>query len=284
MPTLGVIPARLASSRLPEKLLLRETGRSLLEHTYRAAAGAKSLDELVVATDSEQIAAEVERFGGSVEMTGEHPSGTDRLAEVARRRASFDVLVNVQGDEPEIDPAAVDLLAAAVRGVSEHDTGAEMATLCSPLTDLDAFRDPANVKVVCDSEGRALYFSRAPIPHPRESGEHTGGVPENARLHIGAYAYRRDFLIRLAALPPSRLERVEKLEQLRALEAGATLRVCEVPAHACGVDTRDDYNAFVARFHARETRRAPDVHPAPPAPAKSPACVPSPRIDRGLSL
>ncbi|NNJ24759.1 3-deoxy-manno-octulosonate cytidylyltransferase [Alienimonas chondri] len=252
MPVLGVIPARLQSARLPEKLLLRETGRSLLEHTYRAASHATSLDELVVATDSPEIAAEVKRFGGVVEMTGEHPSGTDRLAEVARRRNEFDVLVNVQGDEPEIDPAAIDLLAAAVR-----DTDAEMATLCSPMTDLDAFRDPANVKVVCDPTGRALYFSRSPIPHPRDAAEHPGGVPENARLHIGAYSYRRDFLIRLSELPPSRLERVEKLEQLRALEAGCTLRVCEVAAHACGVDTRADYNAFVARFHARETRPAP---------------------------
>ena len=251
MPVLGVIPARLRSTRLPDKLLLRETGRSLLEHTYRAASGAKSLDELIVATDSEEIAAEVRRFGGVVERTGEHPSGTDRLAEVARRRDRFDVLVNVQGDEPEIDPAAIDLLAAAVT-----ETEAEMATLCAPMTDPAAFRDPANVKVVCDADGRALYFSRAPIPHPREPAEHPGGVPENARLHIGAYAYRREFLIRLAGLPPSRLERVEKLEQLRALEAGCTLRVCEVAAHACGVDTRDDYNAFVARERARADGRA----------------------------
>ncbi|QDT16132.1 3-deoxy-manno-octulosonate cytidylyltransferase [Alienimonas californiensis] len=258
MPTLGVIPARLQSSRLPEKLLLRETGRSLLEHTYRAASRASSLDALVVATDSSEIAAEVKRFGGAVEMTGEHPSGTDRLAEVARRRERFDVLVNVQGDEPEIDPAAINLLAGAITGPDGRGTGAEMATLCSPMTDPAAFRDPANVKVVCAPDGRALYFSRAPIPFPRDSSEHPfseqGGVPENARLHIGAYAYRREFLIRLSELPPSRLERVEKLEQLRALEAGCTLRVCEVAAHACGVDTREDYNAFVARHAARAAR------------------------------
>lgn len=251
MPTLGVIPARLDSSRLPGKLLLRETGRSLLEHTYRAASEAASLDELIVATDSLEIAAEVKRFGGAVEMTGEHPSGTDRLAEVARRRDEFDVLVNVQGDEPEIDPAAIDTLAGAVTG-----TDAEMATLSSPLTDAQAFLDPANVKVVCDPTGRALLFSRAPIPHPRDPSGTPGGVPAEARLHIGAYAYRRDFLIRLSELPPSRLERVEKLEQLRALEAGCTLRVCEVEAHACGVDTRDDYNAFVARHRARALSRA----------------------------
>ena len=248
MPTLGVIPARLDSSRLPSKLLLRETGRSLLEHTYRAARGAKSLDELVVATDSLEIAAEVKRFGGAFEMTGEHPSGTDRLAEVARRRPGFDVLVNVQGDEPEIDPAHVDALAAAVTG----DPACEMATLSAPLTDPAAFADPANVKVVTDPTGRALLFSRAPIPHPRDGG----GVPEEARLHVGAYAYRRDFLIRLAELPPSRLERVEKLEQLRALEAGCVLKVARIGHAASGVDTRDDYNAFVARFRARGLRRA----------------------------
>ena len=256
MPTptprvLGVIPARLDSSRLPGKLLLRETGRTLLEHTHRAAARARSLDELVVATDSLEIAAEVQRFGGAFEMTGEHPSGTDRLAEVARRRGEFDVLVNVQGDEPEIDPAAIDALAAAIT-----DTDSEMATLSAPLTDPEAFADPANVKVVCDPTGRALLFSRAPIPHPRDPLGTPGGVPEEARLHVGAYAYRRAFLIRLSELPPSRLERVEKLEQLRALEAGAALRVCEVEAHACGVDTRADYDAFVARFHARAIRQA----------------------------
>ena len=247
MPTLGVIPARLDSSRLPGKLLLRETGRSLLEHTYRAARGATALDALVVATDSLEIAAEVVRFGGEVEMTGEHPSGTDRLAEVARRRPGFDVLVNVQGDEPEIDPAAIDTLAAAVT-----ETDAEMATLSAPLVDAAAFADPANVKVVCDPAGRALLFSRAPIPHPRDGG----GVPAEARLHVGAYAYRRDFLIRLAELPPSRLERVEKLEQLRALEAGCVLKVARIGHAASGVDTRDDYNAFVARFRARGLRRA----------------------------
>ena len=244
---LGVIPARLDSSRLPGKLLLRETGMSMLEHTYRAASRAGSLDELVVATDSFEIAAEVRRFGGTVEMTGEHPSGTDRLAEVARRRPGFDVLVNVQGDEPEIDPAAIDTLAAAVT-----ETEAEMATLSAPLTDPAAFADPANVKVVCDPAGRALLFSRAAIPHPRDGG----GVPAEARLHVGAYAYRRDFLIRLAALPPSRLERVEKLEQLRALEAGATLRVAQIDHAASGVDTRGDYDAFVARHAARALRRA----------------------------
>jgi 3-deoxy-manno-octulosonate cytidylyltransferase (CMP-KDO synthetase) len=158
------------------------------------------------------------------------------------------VLVNVQGDEPEIDPGAIDTLAAAVA----DDPGCDMATLSAPLTEEAAFLDPANVKVVCDETGRALYFSRAPIPFPREGG----GVPADARLHIGAYAYRREFLVRLASLPPSRLERVEKLEQLRALEAGAALRVCEVTAHACGVDTRDDYNAFVARHAARALSRA----------------------------
>ena len=248
MPVLGVIPARLDSSRLPGKLLLRETGRSLLQHTFEAASRATTLDELVVATDSLEIAAEVRRFGGAVEMTGEHPSGTDRLAEVARRRPGFDVLVNVQGDEPELDPAAVDALAAALTG----DPACEMATLSAPLTDPAAFADPANVKVVCDPEGRALLFSRAPIPHPRDGG----GVPEEARLHVGAYAYRRDFLIRLAELPPSRLERVEKLEQLRALEAGATLRVAEIDHAASGVDTRADYNAFVARLRRGRLKRA----------------------------
>ena len=234
MRTLGVIPARLDSSRLPGKLLLRDTGSSLIEHTYRAASAAACLDDLVVATDSLKIAAAVRRFGGEVEMTGDHPSGTDRVAEVARRR-NADVLVNVQGDEPEIDPASIDRLVHALTS----DPAAEMATLSAPLTDAAAFADPSNVKVVTaagsrEGCGRALYFSRAPIPHDRAGG----GFSDAARLHVGVYAYRREFLIRLAALPPSRLERIERLEQLRALEAGAALAVAEVEAHAVGVDTR----------------------------------------------
>ena len=247
MHTLGVIPARLHSTRLPGKLLLAETGLPLLEHTWRAARGARSLDELVVATDSPEIAAAVRSFGGAVEMTGAHPCGTDRIAEVARRRGDAGVLVNVQGDEPEIDPVAIDRLVDTLTA----DPDCPMATLAAPF-DADAdVHDPAAVKVVTAEDGRALYFSRAAIPFVRDPGPDSGEPDAGALLHLGIYAYRRDFLIRLASLPPSRLERLEKLEQLRALEAGAAVRVGVVEHRAVGIDTPADYARFVSRWRAR---------------------------------
>ena len=249
MKTLGVIPARLESTRLPRKLLLSETGRTLLEHTHARACSASSLDAVVVATDSLEIAAAVKRFGGSVVMTGACDSGTDRVAAVARDHAA-DVYVNIQGDEPEIDPASIDRLVEAL----EQDPACGMATLSAPLADVAEWRDPGNVKLVAAATGRALYFSRAPVPHDRDApGE---AVPDAARLHVGVYAYRRDFLLSFPDLPVSRLERTERLEQWRALEAGVGIAVAEVPAHAVGVDTRADYDAFVAREASRGLRRA----------------------------
>ena len=238
-----VIPARIASTRLPRKLLLRETGKSLLEHTYSAACRAtRPLGGWVAAGDAE-IAREVTRFGGRCEQTDpDLPSGTDRVAELARRQAlrHFEILVNVQGDEPEIDPHVIDLLIERL----ENHPEAEIATLAAPIADESLFHDPACVKVVTDACGRALYFSRAAIPHRRDTPDNTAS---RALMHLGVYAYRREALLRFAALPPSPLEQCERLEQLRALEAGFTIAIEIVDTATCGIDTPEDYARFVAR-------------------------------------
>ena len=239
-----VIPARTASTRLPQKLLLRETGRSVLEHTYAAAAAATRPLGVWVAAGDETIVREVHRFGGRVEQTDpELPSGTDRVAALARRKEfqHFDILVNVQGDEPEIDPAVIDRLIDCL----ENHPEAEMATLAAPITDEATFLDPACVKVVGDAAGRALYFSRAPIPHRRESAD--ASFENRPLMHLGIYAYRREALLRFSALPPSPLEQCERLEQLRALEAGFTIALEVVAEATCGIDTAEDYARFVAR-------------------------------------
>ena len=245
----GIIPARLRSTRLPRKLLLVETGRPLIQYTWDAANRAKSLSEVIIAADDAEIVAAVRRFGGRCELTGEHPSGTDRIAEVVRRCCSdVDVIVNVQGDEPEIDPASIDLLV----GLMQSNPGAAMATLCTPITAREQLEDPNCVKVVCGSAGQALYFSRCPIPFCRDRDPNELLQSDSPwRLHLGIYAYRRDFLLRLTTLPPSRLEQLEKLEQLRALEAGARIQVAIVEHHSVGIDTPEDYARFVERQRVR---------------------------------
>ena len=256
MRVLGVIPGRLQSSRLPGKLILAETGKPLIQHTWESAAQAASLQDaetgqprLLVATDSLEIALCVRGFGGEVAMTGDHPSGTDRIAEVVRKSApDADVIVNIQGDEPDIDPAAIDLVASLL--IDNPET--EMATLCAPIDDVDVLRDPSCVKAVCAADGRALYFSRSPVPFSRDrSAEELIENGESPwKLHLGIYAYRRDFLLRLTQLPPSPLEQLEKLEQLRALELGATIRIAEVAHRSVGIDTPEDYARFVASRRA----------------------------------
>ena len=250
MRTYGILPARLHSSRLPRKLLLAETGKHLIQYTWEAACRARSLDEVIVATDSPEIADVVTQFGGRAELTDEHPSGTDRIAEVTRRCCpDADLLVNVQGDEPEIDPANIDTL---VSTLVDHPA-AEMATLATPITCRQQLADPSCTKVVTAADGRALYFSRQPIPHCRDCDpeELLQGGDSPWRLHLGIYAYRRDFLLRLSELPPSRLEQFEKLEQLRALEVGATIQVALVEHSSVGIDTPEDYARFVERQQER---------------------------------
>lgn len=248
MRVVGIIPARAASSRLPGKLLLAETGKPLLQYTWEAACRSRSLAEVIVATDSAEILQAVEAFGGRAEMTGEHASGTDRIAEVARRCCpDADVLVNLQGDEPEMDPAQIDVL---VQQMHDHPE-TEMATLATPIRDRATLDDSSCTKVVCAENGRALYFSRSAIPFCRDANasQIEEMLTHNSpwKLHLGIYAYRREFLLKLTELPPSPLERLEKLEQLRALEAGASLQVAIVEHYAVGIDTPNDYAQFVAR-------------------------------------
>lgn len=240
-----VIPARLASTRLPRKLLLSDTGKPLIQHTYEGASRATRPWGVCVAADHPEIAEAVRGFGGHVVMTDPQAAcGTDRVAEVARQMADVDIFVNVQGDEPEIDGDSIDRTVDML----ERNPRADMATLATPIRSRAQLEDPACVKVVCNQQGEALYFSRAPIPFPREWDDswllHR---PPCFLQHIGIYAYRRDFLLQLAELPPSPLEQLEKLEQLRVLSAGKTILVSVIDTPSIGVDTWDDYRAFVSR-------------------------------------
>jgi len=244
-----VIPARYASERLPGKTLLRETGKVLVQHTYERAALASRIDEVVVATDDQRVIDAVERFGGRAVMTSaEHRSGTDRIAEAARS-LDADIIVNVQGDEPEIDPGAIDLVADLL----DRHPQADMSTLASPIADPDRVRDPHLVKVVLDSQGYALYFSRAPIPASKAYPDFPDGDEHVYLGHLGIYGFRRDFLFRFATLARTPLEKHEGLEQLRALEHGHRIIVGLCSYQALGVDTPEDYAAFVARWR--------DAHP-----------------------
>ena len=240
--SLIVIPARLHSTRLPRKLLLRETGKTVLQHTYEAALQASLPTQVCVATDHEEIAHEVEAFGGAVIMTDANAaSGTDRVAEAVRSLPHADIVVNVQGDEPDIRGESIDL---AIRRLIDNPY-AKMSTLATPIRDIDQLLDPACVKVVNSVHGAALYFSRSPIPHVR-NGVSQAHLDEGAFLqHIGLYAYRREFLLQLSQLPPSSLERLENLEQLRVLEAGYQIQVGIVQENSCGIDTPEDYQRFV---------------------------------------
>jgi 3-deoxy-manno-octulosonate cytidylyltransferase (CMP-KDO synthetase) len=240
-----VIPARLASSRLPKKMLLRETGKTLLRHTYEAACQARKPLGVCVATDDESIADEVRGFNGRVIMTSpDCKSGTDRVAEAAEKLGGADILVNVQGDEPEIEPDAID----AVIELLEANPLSKMATLATPIRSRELLDDPACVKVVFDSTGRAMYFSRSPIPHDRDGDDANLALdPPRFHQHLGIYAYRRRHLLEYAARPQSPLEITEKLEQLRVLEEGTPILVSTVAHAAAGIDTPADYAAFVAR-------------------------------------
>jgi 3-deoxy-manno-octulosonate cytidylyltransferase (CMP-KDO synthetase) len=228
----AVIPARYDSKRLPGKALADIDGRPMIEHVYRRTALSKSLSQVIVATDDLRIATRVNEFGGKVRLTKPtHQTGTDRLAEVAAT-LDCDIVVNVQGDEPLIDPRSIDEVVAPFR----NDRGLQMATLFRRIHEASELTNPNVTKVVVDRGGFAMYFSRAPIPHIRDP---RGGWPPMYR-HIGLYAYRRSALLVLASLEPTPLERAESLEQLRALEHGIRIKAVESAYEAFGVDTPED--------------------------------------------
>lgn len=247
MSIVGIIPARLASSRLPRKVLLDRTGKPLIQHVWEAARHARTLDRLILAVDTPEVADACHRFGAEVVMTRiDHTSGTSRLAEAAHALSlsADDIIVNVQGDEPEMDAGAID---AAVNALKAADHSVPMATIGSPFAADEDPNNPAIVKVVTDRTGRAMYFSRSPIPHHRDGGTREAGLLR----HVGLYVYRRPFLDVYQNLAPTPLERTEVLEQLRVLEHGYAIAVAVHPCSSQGIDTPEQYQAFVARQTAR---------------------------------
>ncbi|MSV23844.1 3-deoxy-manno-octulosonate cytidylyltransferase [Selenomonas sp. WCA-380-WT-3B 3/] len=230
MNVLCVIPARYASTRLPGKPLKDIAGKPMVCRVYDRAAQAGKVSDTLVATDDVRILNAVQEHGGRAMMTRkDHPTGTDRLAEVASAHPEADLIVNVQGDEPLIEPSLIDRLV----DVFEEEPDLPMATVMTKITDEEEQRNPNNVKVVTNKDGYALYFSRSLLPYPRHAG-----CP--VYKHIGIYAYRRDFLLRYAAMAPTPLENAESLEQLRALENGYRIKVVETEAQFVGVDTAED--------------------------------------------
>lgn len=232
----GVVPARWGSTRFPGKSLALIGGKPLLAWVVERARQARRLDAVLVATDDERIAAAARACGVAAVMTrADHPSGTDRIAE-AIRGVPADVVVNVQGDEPLIDPALIDRIGGALAESEAWD----MATAAAPIRSTEELHHPDVVKVVRAADGRALYFSRAPIPFVRGAGEGFAPVAGRHFRHVGLYGYRRSFLERLVQAPPCALEELEKLEQLRALAMGARLVVLDCDAPGIGVDSPAD--------------------------------------------
>ena len=262
-----VIPARLGSRRFPRKVLARETGKYLVQHVYERVTGCPGVDIVMIATDSEEVIHACRSFGANVVMTSpEHASGTDRVAEVAGG-LDHEVIINVQGDEPLIEHADLETLIRLFpprelrRGQSRGEGSVSMTTLVTKRTDVEGFLDPNIVKAVVAEDGNALYFSRSPVPHSGavDLATRLEREPAGAQLewyqHIGIYGYRRDFLLVLAALQPSPLERRERLEQLRVLENGYRIRVAMTRGRHLGIDTEEEYKAFV-REYLQPTQRS----------------------------
>ena len=231
MKAICVVPARYSSTRLPGKPLKLIAGVPMICRVYDRASQAKLIDKAIVATDDERIFNAVKEYGGEAMMTrADHPTGTDRLAEVANNFSDVDVIVNVQGDEPLIEPSLIDDL---IRLFNE-DPNLQMATVSTELKEESEINNPNNVKVISDLNGYALYFSRSVIPYPRNAGK------SKVYKHIGIYAYRRDFLLKYAKMSPTPLEQSESLEQLRALENGYKIKVLRSDNQFIGVDTEED--------------------------------------------
>lgn len=230
MKFLGVIPSRYASTRLEGKPLKDICGHTMIEWMYKRTK-LSNLDEVVVATDDERIYKEVERFGGKAILTSkEHENGTSRIAEVCTKYEDYDVIVNVQGDEPLIEP---EMINSIINSFKEDDT-ISMSTLKYKIDTMEEIENPNYVKVITDKKGYALYFSRSVIPYPRKLDI------QNYYKHVGIYGYKRDFVVEYAKMEPTPLELSESLEQLRALENGYRIKVMETPYKIIGVDTQEE--------------------------------------------
>jgi 3-deoxy-manno-octulosonate cytidylyltransferase (CMP-KDO synthetase) len=244
---LGVIPARFASSRFPGKALAKIAGKSMLQHVFERASQARYLSHLVIATDDDRIVDAARAFGAPVRRTRpDHLSGTDRAAEVASAE-NADIIVNIQGDEPLIDPTAIDIAVMSVH--DEPDI--PMGTLKKRIEDESEYTNPNVVKVVTDHYSNAIYFSRSPIPYVRDDAERRASAHYK---HIGLYVYRRAFLLGYSELPVGPLEKAERLEQLRALENGYKIRVLETEYESLGVDTPEDLARVSALFEVKLIR------------------------------
>ena len=246
MNTVVVIPARYGSSRFEGKVLAKKSGKFLVQHTYERALLAKGISQVLIAADDDRVMQACQSFGAVCVMTSvNHQSGTDRIAEAVKNDTG-DIVVNLQADEPEIDPTNIEKVASLLT----DNPDADMATLIAPFETAEQIANPNIVKCVIDERGRALYFSRSPIPYNRQAG----GVGEVLGYwrHLGLYAYRRSFLMKFTQLSPSFLETTEKLEQLRALENGFTILTAKVKHVWDGVDTPQQYEAFVKRYHSKK--------------------------------
>lgn len=249
MKVLACIPARYESTRFPGKVLAKETGKFLIQHTYERACKAKLPEKVIIAADDEKVVAAARSFGADCVLTSaEHQSGTDRIAE-AVADIDVEIVVNLQGDEPEIDPRNIDYVAELLLKNPDYP----MATLAAEFKTAEQVADANIVKVVLDCNGRAIYFSRSPIPYDRDKTG-IGEVGQYLR-HIGIYAYRKDFLLKITKLPQTTLEKTEKLEQLRALENGCPILAGKVE-HTCdGIDTPQQYAQFVERYKKQQVRK-----------------------------
>ncbi|HEX6279675.1 MAG TPA: 3-deoxy-manno-octulosonate cytidylyltransferase [Pyrinomonadaceae bacterium] len=256
----AIIPARYSSVRLPGKMLLPLAGKPLILHTVEKAREAATVDEVIVATDDQRIFDAVTADGHRAVMTSrDHPSGSDRIAEAARALPEGSIVVNVQGDEPVISPATIDRAVTALRS----DAAADIASTFEPIQSLKELLNGNNVKVAVGDDGYAVYFSRSPIPWPRKASLRYGGDPNKAinaqpellshfKKHTGLYVYRREYLLKFSELPRTSLEELEMLEQLRALETGAKIRMVEAAGRSIGVDTAEDLELVRAVIEAEE--------------------------------
>ena len=237
MRILGVIPARYASTRFPGKPLVDIQGKSMIQRVYEQAKKTSSIEQVIVATDDQRIFDHVTAFGGEVMITSmNHRSGTDRCAEVAARFPEFEFVINIQGDEPFIHPRQIDLTVAPLLKNSK----AQIATLAKQITEIKMLHDPNIVKVICTLNGRALYFSRNPIPFVRDQQPENWLKAGRFYKHIGLYAFKNSILQEVAQLPPGRLEKMESLEQLRWLENGFSIEVSFTKEETIGIDRPED--------------------------------------------